>query len=172
MLFCCYTETSKNNDKSSSLNNGENVSKTRHSSFTSKASAISLLGFPAPSSRFSKIFHKSSKVVVVSSTFLPSSRSADDTSELSGLYQLLSSREIVMSGRKSSHFPSPSIAASHRNEVNSRHQDLATMLAELSGSSNRQVYPSVSSQNLRMSSATWMSKMQSGFHGEQGKGCA
>ena len=77
-----------------------------------------------------------------------------------------------MSGRKSSHFPSPSIAASRRNEVNSRHQDLATMLAELSGLSNRQVSPSISSQNLGISSPTWMSQMQSGFPGEQGKGRA
>lgn len=117
-------------------------------------SRIPLPKSPAPSSKLPKVFNESSKDV--SSTALPSSHSGDDTSELSGLYQLLSSRDVVKSGRQASYYPTPSITSPRRHGVYSRHQDLATMLAELAGSNNHRLSPSAATRNFRPSSTAWM----------------
>lgn len=106
----------------------------------------------------------------VSSTSQRSSRNPDDTSELSGLYQLLSSQDVIKPGRHVGYFPTPSIAVSHKHGSNSSHQDLATMLAELAGPRSRRVSPSVLSPSLSRTSTAWAEQMQAASPGEQGKG--
>ena len=139
-------------------------------SFTTNPSGSrkSLPEFPGTSRELPTVFNKSSKAA--SSSSLLSSHSTDDTSELSGLSQLLSSQDVVKSGRHVSYLPSPPITTSHRHEVNSRHQELMTMLAELGESSTRRVSPSVSSPNsTTISFTTWVAQMQSVSLNEQGK---
>ncbi|KAJ7382510.1 hypothetical protein OS493_034673 [Desmophyllum pertusum] len=86
---------------------------------------------PHSSSKTEKISNNNSNISkAISSASLPSSQNADDTSELSGLYHLISFQDVVNSARKVNHPPTPSITASRRYEPHSRHRDLATTLAE------------------------------------------
>ena len=149
---------------------GAKKSNVISSSFTTKPSGStkSLQEFPGTSRELPTVFNKSSKAA--SSSSLRSSRSTDDTSELSGLSQLLSSQDVVKSGRHVSYFPNPSMTTPHRHEVNSRHQELMTMLAELGGSSTRLVSPSAPSLNsTTISFKTWVAHMQSPSLNEPGK---
>ena len=168
-MICClvfYTGAKKSNVISSSASHGTNVFR----SFTTKPSGStkSLQEFPGTSRELPTVFNKSSKTA--SSSSLRSSRSTYDTSELSGLSQLLSSQDVVKSGQHVSYFPNPSMTTPHRHEVNSRHQELMTMLAELGGSSTRLVSPSVPSTNsTTISFTTWVAHMQSPSLNEPGK---
>ena len=92
------------------------------------------------------------------STFLRPSQSDDDTGELSELYQLLSSREVLKLGQTESFLPTLSKAVP-------RHQDLATMLAELAGSNKWRLSPSV----LLTSSSAWTTPVSSAVADEKGK---
>lgn len=88
---------------------------------------------------------KNSITKAIPSVFLASSLLPDDTSELSGLYDLISFQEVDKSRIQASHFPTPLITSSRQNGPHSPRRDLATMLAELAGSNS-------SSQNVQASS--------------------
>ena len=168
-LFFINAGARTSNVISSSASHGTNVFRAKKAFATKPSgSSKSLPDFPGTSRKLPKISNRSSKASSPAS--LRSSHSTDDTSELSGLSQLLSSQDVIKSGRHVSLFPSPSISTPHRHEVNSRHKGLATMLAELAGSSNRRVSPSVPSPNSpAISSSTWVAQMHSASINEQGK---
>lgn len=129
--------------------------------FPTPPSNASLPGHSGVSSKLPNVYEFTNGV---SSTSQRSSRNSDDTSELSGLYQLLSSQDVIKPGRHVGFFPTPSIAVSHKHGSNSSHQDLATMLAELAGPRSRRVSPSSS-----RTSTAWAEQMQAASPGEQGK---
>lgn len=117
-------------------------------------------GVPSSPSTITKLF-KSNISKAISAASLPSSHKGDDTSELTGLYHLISFEEVDKSVRQTDHFTTPSITASYHNETHSRHRDLATMLAELAGSSSSSITASASSLNLKASSTITSGASQS-----------
>ena len=150
-LFPCNTGYHSKDSVSKSLNRGAN-----NSFETSRASLPQTPSYaktPSPT-KPSEVQNSSSTATdvfevsvskAIPSVFLASSHISDDTSELSGLYHLVSFQEVDKSGRQASHISTPLITASRQNGPHSSRRDLATMLAELAGSNS-------SSQNVQASS--------------------
>ena len=94
---------------------------------------------------------------------LASSHISDDTSELSGLYHLISVQEVDKSGRQASQIPTALITTSRQDGHHPPRRDLATMLAELAGSNsysqNVQESTTVSSGTLESISLRTRGKM-------------
>ena len=148
-LSCCFSSGKwKSNDKSSSLSQKRAGFGTRV--FGSNTSQ------PEKSTRLPDVSFNTSRIAT--STFLRPSQSEDNTGELSELYQLLSSREVVRLGQSVSYLPTLSKAVP-------RQLDLETMLAELAGSNNWSLSPSVS----LTSSSAWTTRMSSAVAGEKGR---
>lgn len=167
-LFSCNTARRTIEAGSSSLShNANNVFARNLSSLpipsntrtprSSKPSEV-----PHPSSTITKVFININATEAILSSSLPSKDSGDDTSELSGLYHLISFEDVDASRKNLSHLLTPSLTVSRRYEGHSRHRDLATMLAELAETSSRRVAPTTVS-----SAALW-----SVFLGKQGMYCS
>lgn len=176
-LFYCNTGHGIKDVGSKSLNHkANNVFRTYQAPITPSNTSTPLppksSEIPHSSSKTEKISNNNSNISkTISSSDLPSSQNADDTSELSGLYHLISFQDVVNSARKVNHLPTPSITASRRYEPHSRHRDLATMLAELAESSSLRSTSSASMRNRKISSTVNSAALQSVFLRKQGKLC-
>ena len=174
-LFSCNTELWSQDVSSKSFNHGtNNVLATNHSSLPKTASNANTplptksSTDPNSSSTITNVL-KSDISRSVSTVSLPSSHKADDTSELSGLYHLISFKEVDKSGRQASYFTTPSLTVSHHNETHSRHRDLATMLAELVEPSSSRSTSSTSSRTPKASSTISSGTLRSESLRNQGK---
>lgn len=148
-LPCCFSSGKwKSNDKSSSLSQ-------KRAGFGTRVFA-SNISPPEKSTHLPEVSFNSSRIAT--SAFLKPSQSEDNTGELSELYQLLSSREVVRFGQSVSYLPTLAKAVP-------RQHDLATMLAELAGSNNWRISPSVS----LTSSSAWTTHLSSAVAGKKGK---
>lgn len=152
-MFLCFLVTGhrSRHPVSKSLSRGiNNVFRTSQASLPETPSNAKT-PLPSKPSQVQNSSSKSSEVFwnsiskAIPSVSLASSNISDDTSELSGLYHLISFQEVDKSGRQASHIPTALITTSRHNGHHSPRRDLATMLAELAGSNS-------SSQNIQESS--------------------
>lgn len=159
-LFSCNTEHRSKDAVSKSLSHGINNVFGTNQAYLPKTPSNAKTPLPTKpsevpnSSSTTKEVFENNISKAIKSVFLASSHISDDTSELSGLYHLISFQEVDKFGRQASHFPTPSITTSRQNGPYSHRRDLATMLAELAGSNS-------SSQNLQASSTVGSGTLES-----------
>ena len=170
ILFLCFLVTGhlSRHSVSKSLSRGiNNVFRTSQASLPQTPSKTKI-PLPTKPSQVQNSSSNSTEVFgngiskAISSVSLASSHIPDDTSELSGLYHLISFQEVDKPRRQGSYSPTALITTSRQNGHHSPRRDLATMLGELAGSNSP-------SQNVQESSTVGSGTLESISLGTRGK---